>query len=89
MHPSILVVGAQKAGATSPQYYLKENPDVCLPDRKETKFLVHDHIYLASNLAANRRAKLTEPGRCYMQTTFDRENRRLTSFLDRDLSHWQ
>ena len=45
MLPNFLVVGAQKAGTTSLHYYLKEHPDVYVPEQKETKFFVNDDCY--------------------------------------------
>lgn len=42
---NFLVVGAQKAGTTSLHYYMREHPDIYVPNQKETKFFVHDHRY--------------------------------------------
>ena len=36
--PNFLICGAPKAGTTALYYYLKEHPDVFLPDKKETQF---------------------------------------------------
>lgn len=37
--PNFLVVGAAKAGTTSLYYYLKEHPEIFLPEIKEPKFI--------------------------------------------------
>ncbi len=37
--PNFLVVGAAKAGTTSLYYYLKEHPEIYLPEIKEPKFI--------------------------------------------------
>lgn len=36
--PNFLIVGAAKAGTTSLYYYLKEHPEIFLPERKELRF---------------------------------------------------
>jgi hypothetical protein len=43
--PSFFVVGAQKAGTTSLQKWLAQQPDVCLPGIKETGFFNRDNVY--------------------------------------------
>ena len=37
--PNFLVVGAAKAGTTSLYHYLKEHPEIFLPEIKEPKFI--------------------------------------------------
>ncbi|MBX6422897.1 sulfotransferase [Thermosulfurimonas sp. F29] len=36
--PNFLIVGAAKSGTTSLYYYLKEHPEIFLPDKKELRF---------------------------------------------------
>ena len=45
MLPNFLVVGAQKSGTTSLHHYLKEHPDIYLPEGKETKFFARPDRY--------------------------------------------
>lgn len=42
--PNFIVVGAPKAGTTSLYYYLKQHPDVFLPEKKELHFFSHEEI---------------------------------------------
>ncbi len=45
MLPNFLVIGAQKAGTTSLFEYLRQHPDIYLPQAKETAFFYHDYKY--------------------------------------------
>ncbi len=45
MLPNFLIVGAQKCGTTSLHEYLRQHPQIYLPDGKETKFFVDDERY--------------------------------------------
>lgn len=38
--PNFLIIGAAKAGTTSIHYYLKQHPEIYMPEKKETFFLV-------------------------------------------------
>jgi hypothetical protein len=40
--PNFLIVGAAKSGTTSLYYWLKQHPEVFLPDWKEPSYFVHD-----------------------------------------------
>lgn len=60
MLPNFIVAGVQKAGTTSLYQYLRDHPDIFLPDIKETKFFVLDKRY--------------ERGIKYYQTFFDPQN---------------
>jgi len=42
--PSFFVVGAQKAGTTSLHNWLVQQPDICLPNLKETQFFTFDRL---------------------------------------------
>lgn len=45
MHPTFLVIGAQKSGTTWLQKNLGEHPDICTPKYKEIHFFDKAHIY--------------------------------------------
>lgn len=57
--PNFLVVGAARAGTTSLYYWLKQHPEVFMPDVKEPSYFVHD--YGVSDWALY--LSLFEPGR--------------------------
>ncbi len=45
MLPNFLVVGCQKCATTSLHYYLRQHPNIYLPEGKETKYFVMDERY--------------------------------------------
>lgn len=57
--PNFLIVGAAKSGTTTLYRWLKQHPDVFLPDWKEPSYFVHD--FRVSNW--NQYLALFEPGR--------------------------
>jgi hypothetical protein len=42
--PTFIVIGAPKSGTTSLFYYLKQHPDVFLPERKELHFFSYEYL---------------------------------------------
>jgi hypothetical protein len=40
--PNFLIIGAPKCGTTSVYHYLRQHPDVFMPDRKEPKFFAYE-----------------------------------------------
>lgn len=42
--PNFLIVGAAKAGTTSLAKYLNEHPDIFIPEKKELRYFVKDHL---------------------------------------------
>jgi hypothetical protein len=40
--PNFLIVGAAKAGTTSLYYYLRQHPEIFMPEAKEPHYFVHD-----------------------------------------------
>jgi len=52
--PNFLIVGAAKAGTTSLYFYLKEHPEICLPDKiKETFFFTGKDFKDVNNEGGN------------------------------------
>jgi len=43
--PNFLILGATKSGTTSLHHYLKQHPDVFLPEEKEIQFFIDDQLY--------------------------------------------
>jgi len=43
--PDFLILGATKSGTTSLHHYLKQHPDVFLPEEKEIQFFIDDQLY--------------------------------------------
>ena len=41
-----VVAGAQKGGTTALDYYLREHPELCLPQRKELHFFDTDRYFV-------------------------------------------
>jgi hypothetical protein len=42
--PNFVVIGAPKCGTTSLYYYLRQHPDVYLPERKELHYFSYEHM---------------------------------------------
>jgi hypothetical protein len=40
--PNFLIIGDVKAGSTSLWYYLRQHPEVCMPDEKELRYFAYD-----------------------------------------------
>ncbi len=43
--PNFLILGATKSGTTSLHHYMKQHPDVFLPEEKEIQFFIDDQLY--------------------------------------------
>jgi Sulfotransferase family len=42
--PTFLIIGAMKGGTTSLHRYLRQHPEVFMPERKELNFFVHEYV---------------------------------------------
>jgi len=43
--PNFLILGATKSGTTSLHHYLKQHPEIYLPQEKETQFFIDDQLF--------------------------------------------
>jgi len=59
VRPNFLIVGAAKAGTTSLYHWLKQHPEIFMPDNKEPSYFIHGYgISILENYL-----RLFEPGR--------------------------
>jgi hypothetical protein len=56
MRPNFFIVGAPKCGTTSLHEYLRQHPDVFMPENKEPKFFCTDLYYQSSHIVDGEEA---------------------------------